>query len=130
MHPPEINDTEECNEESWHDASEEGWEITCGKAKDDTATEQEKEEEDRVRNRHDQGTIRSVFCFGWDAIQAWIIQPNLNHGANQANAEPEAELRRTSPDENRGRQVPHDQAGRKMGRPDRYSEGDSHEEKT
>ena len=53
---------EDDSEESWHDASEEGWETTYGKVKDGAAAEQEKEaeghtEEDRVGNRHARGPI-------------------------------------------------------------------------
>ena len=108
MHPRETDEMEDGSEESWHDANEKGWETACGKAKDRAAGERKKEEEDRVRNRHDRGTIRSAFHFGWDAIRAWIVQPNPDHDENQANAEPKADRGRTSSDENRGRQVPHD----------------------
>ena len=110
VRPRETEEMEDGNEESWHDASEEGWEATCRRAKDGATIDQEDEadgraEEDKVGNRHDRGTIRSAFHFGWDAIRAWIVQPNPDHDENQANAEPEAEQGRTGLDENGGRQV-------------------------
>ena len=76
--------------------------MSCGKAKGEAMAEREKEEKDWVGNRHDRGTIRSVFRFGWDAIRAWIVRPNPDCGASQANAELDAERWRIGPNENRG----------------------------
>ena len=39
--PRETDEMEDDSEESWHDASEEGWEAPCRKAKDEATIEHE-----------------------------------------------------------------------------------------
>ena len=102
----ETDEMEEGNEESSHDTSEDGWETACEKAKDVVVMKQEEEangraEKDKVRNWHDREPIRSVFCFGWDAIRAWIVQPKPDHGVSRGKEEQGSDRRRTGPDENR-----------------------------
>ena len=69
---------EDGSEESWHDASDKGWEADYRKAKEGAAANQVDEaeghaEEDKVGNRHDRGRIGLVFRFGWDVIRTWIF---------------------------------------------------------
>ena len=107
VRPRETDEMDDNSEESVHDASEEGWEATCRRAKDGATIDQEDEadgraEEDKVGNRHDRGLIRSTFCFGWDAIRTWIIQPKPDRSTSRGKEEPNADRRMSGPDENRG----------------------------
>ena len=76
---------EDENDESWHDAREDGWEtVACGKAKNEAATGPEAEAKGRdgdeeIKNRHVREPIRSGFQFGWDAIRTWIGRPKQDH---------------------------------------------------
>jgi hypothetical protein len=71
---------EDDDDESWHDAREDGWGMAaCGKANEGTGTEPEGESggligEEGVGNRHDR--------FGWDAIRAWISWSKRDRGTN------------------------------------------------
>jgi hypothetical protein len=75
---------EDNDDESWHNASEDGWETAAyGKAKDGAGTEPEGEAKCRVReeevgNRH--------VCFGWDAIRMWIGRPRRDRRMNEEKA--------------------------------------------
>ena len=56
----ETGEKEGADEESWHDANEEGWETACEEVK------------------HGGGTGRSTFRFGWSRIRSWIVRSGLN----------------------------------------------------
>ena len=103
---------EDDNDESWHDAKEDGWEtVSYGQGQYGAAVEEEaRVEEEEVGNRHVRGPTRSAFHFGWGAIQTWIIRSKQDHGANRSEEEPETSQRRKGPDENQERRVPNGEA--------------------
>ena len=76
------------SEESWHDASEDEWEMACEEAKEEATVEQGIEprgsaEISGVESRPDQESIWSTFRFGWSAIRTWIVRTKLDRDANQ-----------------------------------------------
>ena len=83
---------EDDNDESWHDAKEDGWEtVSYGQGQYGAAVEEEaRVEEEEVENRHVRGTVRSRFHFRWDTIRTWIGWPKQDRGMNPDDEETKA----------------------------------------
>ena len=64
--PRETKEKEGGNEESWHDANEDGWKTICEKAKDEATVERNEEvrgstKRNEIGSQPDRETIRSAW---------------------------------------------------------------------
>ena len=78
VRPRETEEMEDGNEESWHDASEDGWEMAYEEVEDGAVVKREKmragAEGSGIGSRPGRGPNRTTFRFGWSAIQIWIVR--------------------------------------------------------
>ena len=78
VRPRETEEMEDDIEESWHDASEDGWETAYEEVEDGAAKKRKEmrvgAEGSKIGSQPVPGPNRTAFRFGWRAIRIWIVR--------------------------------------------------------
>ena len=78
VRPRETEEMEDDIEESWHDASEDGWETAYEEVEDGAAKKRKEMRVgaggSKIGSQPVPGPNRTAFRFGWRAIRIWIVR--------------------------------------------------------